>query len=131
MAIRYVGIGETSSCRYIGVEPPLDDAVTQRLLKVVAMPPWIVESMGYTTHTVPETPPYTEFGMDAGAELDLRGREAVDAEVVELARVMGRVLAAEGDVIVIYEQMIPTDFEHPLFGPEADHTREAAAQPQP
>lgn len=124
MAHRKIAVGETSSHRYIGIEPPISDEIADRILKIVAMPEWIIWGMDYHTETVGENPPYTEFGADVGDALDTIGRDAVNEGAMKLARAIGSILEAEGDSIEIKEPMITTDFDHPLFGPDADQERE-------
>jgi len=123
MRHRKIGVGETSSFRYIGVEPPISDEKADKILKIVAMPEWIIWGMNYHTEVVGDNPSYTEFGADVGDALDTIGREMVDEGAMKLARAIGSILEAEGDTIEIVEPTITTDFEHPIFGAEADQER--------
>jgi len=127
MAHRRIGVGETSSFRYIGIEPPISDARADRILKIIAMPEWMIWGMAYHIEAVGDSPPYTEFGADVGNALDTIGREAVDERAMKLARAIGSILEAEGDTIEIVEPMITTDFEHPIFGSQADQERQMLA----
>lgn len=124
MAHRKIGVGETSSFRYIGVEPPISNNSADKILKTVAMPEWIIWGMNYHTEAVEGNPPYTEFGADVGDALDAVGREVVDEGAMKLARAIGIILEAEGDTIKLIEPIITTDFEHPIFGSEADKERQ-------
>lgn len=127
MAHRRIGVGETSSFRYIGVEPPISDASADRILKIVAMPKWMIWGMAYHTEGAEDSPPYTEFGADVGYALDTIGRVAVDEGAMKLAQAIAGILETEGDTVEIVEPMITTDFEHPIFGNQADQERQILA----
>ena len=124
MTHRKIGVGETSSFRYIGIEPPISSDRADRILKIAAVPTWIIWGMDYHTEVVDDKPPYTEFGADVGDALDTIGRAAVDEGAMKLARAIGSILKAEGDTIEIMEPIITTDFEHPIFGAAANQERE-------
>ena len=121
---RKIGVGETSSFRYIGIEPPISDERADRILKIIAMPHWMIWGIDYHTEAVDGNPPYTEFGADVGDALDILGHKVVDEGAIELARSISKIIEAEGDTFKLVEPMITTDFAHPIFGQEADRERE-------
>jgi hypothetical protein len=115
MAERTIGIGDTSSFRYIAIEPPLDDATTRSVKDQIILPDWAEWNFIYHQQvTDTDGPAHTEYGFEVGTAEDWLGRETVDEGTVRVAEQIARVLRAGGDEVAIIEGIYPTDFETPL-----------------
>lgn len=117
MASRTIAIGESSSSRYIGVKPPLDEAMAQRVCATVILPDWVeLPDLGYAQRTDTDAPAHTEFGFDVSFGLDTLGPDTVDTSTVHVAQQVARLLRGMGDEVALLEGVYPTDFQTPLFG---------------
>jgi hypothetical protein len=118
MTQRRIGIGETSSFRYIGVEPPIEDAQAEIILKAVKVPKWLIFGMHYhqDQERVDDSPSYTEFLLNVELYTDGRGNERVNRMTVDLAHQIAIVLEIQGDRVEVNDYIVPTDFKTPIFG---------------
>ena len=116
MANRTIAIGETSSCRYIGVKPPLDEVIAEQICTATILPDWVeLPDLGYVQRTDSEAPDHTEFGFDAGFGLDYLGQDMVDTNTAHVAQQIAQLLRSLGDQVTVIEGVFPTDFQTPLF----------------
>lgn len=127
MTEREIRIGDTSSFRYIGVQPPLSETAAGAVMKTLRLPDWMVAGMhdSYTqdpTGTTPESR-YTEFGYDIGLAEETFGRPHVNRIAIVLACQVAKILERQGDSVHLDPDIVPTDFENPLFGEKADRVR--------
>ena len=119
MTARRVAIGDTSSYRYIGIEPPVDDAQAASLIEEIVLPDWVVfRAISYTQELREDAPPHTELCFETGTPEEYLGHEVIDQGASAVARQVARLLEKEGDDITLIENIIPTDFKTPLFGEE-------------
>ena len=123
MTERRIGIGETSSFRYIAVEPPISNSDADHILKDLRLPSWIFLGTGWTQNKLADDTPYTEFWFDVGDGLDAFGEDVVDYRAVDLANQIGKHLEYHGSTVNILEGIVTTDFQTPIFGTEADENR--------
>lgn len=127
MTARTVAIGETSSYRYIGVKPPLDDTVAERICKAVILPDWVeLPDLGYMQRTLTEAPDHTEFGFEVSFGLDYLGQDVVDASTTRVAQQIAHLIRSIGDEVTVLEGVFPTDFQTPLFSEEYFDMRRVA-----
>lgn len=126
MTERTVGIGETSSFRYFGVMPPLEDDAIQKIRDELKLPWWVGGfQIIYVTHeSRDDCPPHTEFGIDVGDALDWQGRDVVDDGAVQVANSIADILRLNGDIVVVQEEVTTTDFQTPIFGESYNEQRE-------
>jgi len=118
MTDRVIGIGETSSFRYFGVMPPIDEEAVQNVIEGVELPWWVGgHQLKYANQVArDDCPAHTEFGIDVGDALDWRGREVVDEGAVQIAQAIANILASAGDTVAVYTEVVTTDFQTPIFG---------------
>ena len=117
MTERTIGLADTSSFRYIGVHPPLDDALMAEIAGELILPDWIEHNHVYISqHPETDGPAYTEFSFDVGSGIDYLGVDAVDANTAGVAQQLARLLQARGDTAIIIEGVFPTDSQTPIFG---------------
>jgi hypothetical protein len=117
MTERTIGIGDTSSFRYIGIEPPLEDANVAQIMEQIVLPDWVeFKRISCVQQTDTDGPVYTEFGFEVGTALDSLGNETVDAGTVRVAEQIAELLLRNGDDVTILEGIFPTDFQTPIFG---------------
>ena len=123
MVQRRIGIGETSSFRYIGVEPPIGDAQAEMIIRAVKIPKWLIFGMRYQQNQeqVDDSPSFTEFWLNVEHSVDGRGNERVNRTTVDIAHQIAIVLELQGDRVEVIDHIIPTDFQTPIFGSEAAH----------
>ncbi|HSX44021.1 MAG TPA: hypothetical protein VLE69_01845 [Candidatus Saccharimonadales bacterium] len=127
MVERTIGIGDTSSFRYIAIEPPLDDTATQNIRNQIILPDWSVwDLIYYKQVTDTDGPAHTEYGFEVGSAEDWLGREVVDEGTVAVAEQIARLLRTNGDTVSIVEGIYPTDFQTPIFGSNWSDMREVA-----
>jgi hypothetical protein len=119
---RRIGIGETSSFRYIGIIPSIDTDLSEQILSKIHIPHWLSRMTSLVSLQIEDDKTHTEFGMDVGDALDILGSEKVDKETVVIATQIAEMLRANGDLVEILEQ-ITIDYDHPMFGEDADVER--------
>ena len=120
MSETVVGIGETSSFRYFGVMPPLDNEEAEALIQGLTLPLIVSFDMGYTQHRRNDSPEHTEFWVGVGEGIDWLGVETVDEESVKLAEQIAKLLRQEGRVVEVLKDIVCTDWRTPIFGEDAD-----------
>jgi hypothetical protein len=126
---RRVAIGETSSFRYIGVEPPIDDSLANQIHGEIIVPQWLSWFHGVRQEEgVKDGATHTEFGFDVGDTLDTYGPEKVDAATLEITYQIAELLEKLGDEIAVLDEQVTIDFRTPLFGEESDFNRLQAKQ---
>jgi hypothetical protein len=125
MVNRTIAIGETSSFRYFGIEPPLDDGEIEQIITNTILPEWIIfDQFGCTQEPQGDGPAHTELGLEVGQALDSLGRETVDPATVKIAHQISTILQKNGDIVTVLDGILPTDWRTPLFGEWAKDTRE-------
>lgn len=101
-------------------------------MKTLRMPRWMIAGMhdSYTQDPTGVTPEnlYTEFGYDIGFAEDVFGKNHVNKVAIVLAEQVARILERQGDTVRLDPDIVPTDFQTPLFGDEADRMREVNRQ---
>ena len=127
MTERQVAIGETSSYRYIGIEPPLDEKQVSELVEKIILPDWVIfKWISLTQELRDDAPPHTELGFETGTAEDYLGLEVINEGASAVARQVARLLEAEGDDVTVIEHIVPTDFRTPLFGEDYHEMVESA-----
>jgi len=124
MAARLIALGETSSSRYIGVKPPLDDVLAEHICSATILPDWVeIPDLSYSQVTHTEAPDHTEFGFDVSFGLDWLGQDEVNASAARVVQQIASLLRAAGDEVAVLEGVYPTDFQTPLFSEAYFDTR--------
>lgn len=126
MVERTVGIGETSSCRYFGVRPPLEEEEIQKVKGGLELPWWVgsFELLGVTQEASDDCSSHTEFGVDVGTALDWLGEEVVDKGTVQIANSIADLLRQDGGTVLVQEEIVAIDYRTPIFGEEYNEQRE-------
>ena len=125
-AQRRIAIGETSSFRYIGVEPPIDASLAQQIHREVIVPNWFSWYHGVREECGKDGIAYTDFGFDVGDALDCVGRAEVDEATLEIAYQIAELLEKLGEEITMLDEIVTIDFQTPLYGEESDSNRDIA-----
>ena len=129
MTERTIGIGDTSSFRYIGIEPPLEDTHVARIIEQIILPDWVDFRHIYCVQqTDTDGPIYTELGFDVGTALDLLGNETVNKGTARVAEQIAKLLRNGGDIVTVLDGVFPTDFQTPIFGSRWIEMGEIVAQ---
>ena len=89
-----VAIGETSSFRYIGVEPPIDNSLAEQIHGEIVIPNWLSWFHEVREKCGDDGISYTEFSFDVGDALDIRGRKEVEYATLEIAYQVTKLLDA-------------------------------------
>lgn len=121
-----IGIGETSSFRYIGIKPPIDDVLACQIIGEIDIPTWLsyFYRVGVHEECGNDGVLYTEFSFDIGDAIDDRGREEVEEATLDIAYQIAELLEKLGHEIIMLDEEVTIDFQTPLFGEEADFNRE-------
>jgi hypothetical protein len=114
---RKVAIGETGSFRYVGVKPSVDESVSKQIVGELVIPRWLSPWNGHHDKCV-NGQTHTEFSIDVGDAIDLFGDEFVDGETLKIAKQIAELLRLQGDKIQFSQEVVPIDFQTPLFGKE-------------
>ncbi len=116
MAERTIGLGDTSSFRYIGIEPPLDVATTNEIVEQIVLPDWVDHNYVYRTQQGDsDGPAYTELGFDVGNALDWLGTESVNEGAIRVATQVANLLRVKGDSVAVIDGIYPIDCQAPIF----------------
>lgn len=115
--IRTVAIGETGSFRYIGVKPSIDESISRQIFGELVIPFWLSPWNGHHDERV-NGQTHTEFSFDVGDAIDLLGDELVDEETLKIANQIVELLGSHGDEIQFLPEVLPIDFQTPMFGEE-------------
>lgn len=127
MTARTVAIGETSSCRYIGVKPPLEDALAEHICKAAILPDWVeLPDLSCMQRVRTQAPDHTEFGFEVSFGLDYLGQDIVDSSTARVAHQIAQIMRSLGDEVTVLEGVFPTDFQSPLFSEEYFDMRRVA-----
>lgn len=125
MAQHRIGIGDTSSFRYIAVEPPLSTDLVGRFLQTVELPKWIAASgISPSAELIDNAPEVTEFWYDVGDALDYLGENEIDDQIIKIAEKLAQIIEISGNSVELYGYAIPTDFQNPIFGSGYEMMRE-------
>ncbi len=126
MAELEVGIGETSSYRYFGIKPPIDDQLVKTVTGRLELPYWVgdFQTVYVQTATRDDCPDHTLLGVEAGTAIDVIGEDDVNEGTLNIANQIVRVLKLEGNQVTLHPEITTTDFQTPLFGDEYYETLE-------
>lgn len=116
MATRTIAIGETSSYRYIGVKPPLEDVTAEHISRAATLPDWVeLPDLEHVQRLHTPAPAHTEFGFEISFGLDHLGQDVVDTSTARVAQQIANLIRSIGDEVTVLEGVFPTDFQTPLF----------------
>jgi hypothetical protein len=73
---------------------------------------------------IDNSPPYTEFWMDVGRALDIRGSEIVNRRTIRIAHNIADLLKLSGYPVEVKDHILPIDYMTPIFGSMAKHMYE-------